>query len=121
MRKIVFFHHLPVVHQVKIITSIPGFIHENVRFGELSIILVGCHHVNVKTLLVGSLGDGADHIIRLKTGHFQHRDIIGPDNILDDRNGALDIFRCCFTLCLVSLKLDMAKSGTRGIKSNSNM
>ncbi len=121
MREIVLLHHPLVIHQVKIVAAIPGLVHEDVGFCQLSVILVGCHHKDIKTLFVGTFGNGTDHIICLKTGYFQDWDVVRADNFLDDRDGAFDVLGRCFTLRLVCLKLQVAECRSRRIKCHSNM
>ena len=87
-------HHLVVASEL-------GAVHKYMFGYQLAVVFVGCHHINFESLFLGLLRYGADHIVCLKAGDFQYRDIVCFYNILYNRNGLPDHFRGFFPLCLV--------------------
>ena len=88
---------------------------------QLRIILIRRCHIDLKTCLFTLLGQRTDDIVRLKTRHFQHRNIHRLQNLLDYRHGFPNIFRCFRSLRLVLLICLMAECTTRRIESHSQM
>ena len=68
---------------------------------QLAIVFVRCHHIDFESFFLRLLGDGAYHVVGFETGNFQDWDIVGFDNILDNRYGLPDHFRRFFPLCLI--------------------
>ena len=88
---------------------------------QLAVVFVGCHHEDIETLFLRLLGDGAYHVVRFETGDFQDRDIVCFYNILNNRYGLADHFRCFFALCLVQFVGLMTESRPFGVESHGNM
>ena len=69
---------------------------------ELSVVLVGRHHECVDAFEVGFVRYGADDVVRLKSIHLQDRDMIGSEDILDDRHSQSDVLRSLLSLRFIS-------------------
>ncbi len=69
--------------QFEVLAAVGGFILQNRGTDELAEILVGGHHICGEPLGLGTAGHGANHIVGLEISHFENRDVVGADDILD--------------------------------------
>ena len=63
------------VHQLRLRPALPGFQLEGVLSDELPVVLVRCDHIHVHLLRCKLHGNGAQHIVGLKTGDGEHGDV----------------------------------------------
>ena len=96
-------------------------IHEDMFGYELSIVFVRRSHKDLKTSLFPFLSESTDDIIRLKSGHFEHRDIHRLEYIFDYRNGFTNIFGGFGSLRFVLLICFMAERAPCGVKSHTDV
>ena len=85
---------------------------------ELSVVLVGCHHVDVELLLRGLCGNGADHVVGLVARDLEQGDVPGLDESADVGYGCVDVLRRLLALCLVFGECFVAEGGPGGIESD---
>ena len=68
---------------------------------ELTVVLVGCHHVGLYAQLVSLTRQGADDVVGLVALHLEHRNAVGRQDVLDDGHGEADGFGRLLALSLV--------------------
>ena len=88
---------------------------------ELSVILVGCHHVGLYAGLISLMGKCADDIICLIALHFKYGDMICVEYVLDDRNGKANCFRSFLSLCLIEGESLVPEGWTMWVESDTNV
>ena len=103
------------------VTHSAGLINFDVFAHELTKILIGCHHENIKPQITRFPSQSSNDIIRLITIHRNHRDVETLYDSKNIRNTLPQIFRHLFALRLVSFKFDMSHRRCRRIKHNRNV
>ena len=98
-----------------------GAIHEDVGRYQLSVVLVGGHHVGIEILLLGQFGQGAYHVVGLEAGHLDDGDVVGLDNLLDDGHRVAYHLGCLLTLGLVLLVGLVTEGGTLGVEPHGDV
>ena len=96
-------------------------IHLDAFRNELTEVLVGCHHVGFDALQVCLMREGSDDVISLIALHFEHRNTVCFENILDNWYGKANRFWCFFALSLILREGFMPESTTVRIESHTNM
>ena len=86
------------------------FIHENVSFYQLPIVLIGRKHVGFHAFLTGFCSQCANDIISFKPLFLQDRNVKCVQDFLNDGHTLSDSFGRFFTLCLVGWVGFMAES-----------
>ena len=76
-------------------------LHQHVRFYQLRIILVRCHHSNLNALCRSAFSHRSDHVVSFEAFHLDNRNVVRADNVFNDRYGALNILRRRFPLRLI--------------------
>ena len=59
-------------------------VHIDIVAYQLTIVLVGCEHVSLDTVLASLCGESTYHIISLETVYLKNGDVVGFEDILDD-------------------------------------
>ena len=117
----IFFHHFLVVQYIKIVAAVLGFVNENMRLNELSVILIGSHHIDIERVFVGLFGNGSDNVVGFKSHRFQHRNVISFQNFFDDGNRCLYVFGSGFALRFVGFELRVSERWPGRIESHGNV
>ena len=112
-----FFHS----HHFKIFVTVFGAIHEHVFTHQLSVVLVGSHHVGIDASFTGFRSQCTDYVVGFVSGNLQNRNMIGTYDILYDRNRLPDSFRSLFPLRFVCFISFVAKRRPRRVEGNSDV
>ena len=85
---------------------------------ELSVILVGGHHVGGEAVLLRLVCECANDIVGLIAGHFNHGDAEAVQYFLDVGHGSLYVFGGCLALSLVALIRLVAECGSGRVEAH---
>ena len=96
-------------------------IHPDALRDELPIVLVGRHHVGLDAPLVSLLSQRADDVVGLVALHFEHRNAVGGQYLLDDGYGEADGLGRFLSLCLVFGEGLVAERRAVGVEGNAQM
>ena len=96
-------------------------VHLDVGRHQLAVVLVGGHHIDLKTLYLGVLGQGAHHVVGLIAVHLHNGHAEGLEDALDIGHGVDDIVGRGFAVGLVLLKLGVAESGRTRVKRHGDV
>ena len=88
---------------------------------ELSVVLVGRHHVGEVALGLGHAAERADDVVGLVAVDFYHRDAVGREYLLDVRDGGGDVLGLLLALRLVLGVGLMAESAALGVEAGGNV
>ena len=118
--KVVFLQYLGHTQHF-VATPVFGAIHIYMVGHQLTVVLIGCHHIDLEALCGGLPGDGPDHVVRLEAGHFQDGDTISVDNVANHGDGEADYLGRLLALCLVLLERLMAERRSLGVETDRHM
>ena len=88
---------------------------------QLAVVLVGGSHIDLVARFLAQHGERTDDVIRLETGHLQHRYIHCLQELLDDGHGFAYVLRRLGTLRLVLLVRLVAEGTALGVKRHAQM
>ena len=103
-----------------IVSALLRTVHIDIRADKLAVVFIGCEHIGLIAGLACLGGNGADDIIGLEAFSLKDRNMVGFQNLLDDRHTLADVFRCGFTLGFVGREGLMAE-GFTAIESHADM
>ena len=98
-----------------------GAVHEYIVCHQLTVVLVRGHHISSDALAPGFCGEGPDHVIGLVACHFQNRDAVSVYDLLYNRYGEADGFRCFFALGFILFESFVTESRAGGVEGYSYM
>jgi hypothetical protein len=108
-------------HHLHAIAAARGLVHEYLIGYELAIVLVGRHHVGGVAVRFGPLGEGANHIIRLKTFQTYHWDAEALDEPFDVGDAGAEVIGHGLAVGLVGRELLLAQGGTGHVERHSDV
>ena len=118
----VFCHYFLRSSHLKALSLYSRAVHKHIVRYELPIVLVRCHHVRCIAFASCHTGNGANHIVCLIVFHFNSRDIVSTDYVLNIWNRESYILRLCIASSLV-LRVSLVAEcfSVRGVKTHSNV
>ena len=113
--------HFFYTHNFEFFVTVFGTVHEYTVGNQLAIVFVRCHHIGRYLFLSGQGSQCTDDIVCFVTRYFQNRNIVGADDVLDDRYRQPDDFRCLFPLGFVLFVGLVAEGRSGGVEGDADM
>ena len=98
-----------------------GLKHRDVRRYQLTVVLVGRHHIRLDAGGFGLCGQRTDDIVGLETCNLEHRYAIGFQDVLDNGHAESDGLWSLFTLRLVRRIVLVAEGTSVGVESHAEV
>jgi hypothetical protein len=117
----IFLANLSRAHYLHTIAAARGLVHEYLVRYELAVVLVGRHHVGGVAVRFGPFGEGANHIIRLKTFQTYHRNAEALDEPFDVRDAGTEVIGHGLAVGLVGREFLLAQGGTGHVERHSDV
>ena len=113
--------HLGGSHDHRIGLAHGRLVHACVFAHQLAVVLVGRHHVGLYALLVGLACQRAYHIVGLVVLHFEARDAVGLQYLLDIGHRQADGLGSLLALRLILRIGFVAEGAARGVESHAQV